>query len=267
MSSGNPLLTDKALSNLQTYPRPATAHFTMGSAIAKTGVLFAFLAIVGMAVGFHCADLLRNAAVTVVQQEGHINNLSSIPSEVFNFLFGGLMIGFVLALIIIFFKTAAPFLSIPYAIAEGCCLGAFTAIFERMYPGIAWQAAGLSGGVFLVIWILYATGAVRATPAFVRGLLAATLAIVAVYLIDIVAQVFFSVEVPILHETGWGGILVSLLICAVAAFNFVIDFNFFEEAAESRAPKYLEWYAGFGLMVTFVWLYIEILKLLAKVKK
>jgi uncharacterized YccA/Bax inhibitor family protein len=152
-----------------------------------------------------------------------------------------------------------------YAIASGVLLGAISAIYNDAYEGIVGQAVlatmGTAGGMLLA----YATGLVRATPRFRKIIIAATLGIMVLYVVSIVMRLF-GAQVPLLHDSGPLGIGISLFIVAVAAFNLVLDFDFIERGANAGADKRLEWYGAFGLMVTLVWLYLEMLRLLGKLR-
>lgn len=179
----------------------------------------------------------------------------------------GVVIGtLVVSLIIIFKKTTAPYLAPVYAALEGLLLGGISAVFEARYPGIAFQAVLCTFGVFLALLVAYQTRVIRATENFKLGVIAATGGIAVVYLIDLGLS-FFGMNVPYLHENGTMGIVVSLVIVVVAALNLVLDFDFIEKGAEAGAPKYMEWYAAFGLLVTLIWLYLEMLRLLSKTRK
>ncbi len=177
-----------------------------------------------------------------------------------------ILISFVLAMVIIFKKTTAPMLTPVYAILEGATLGAISSIFENRYPGIVMQAVMCTFGTFFALLMAYKSGWIKATENFKLGVVAATGGIALVYLIDMVLR-FFGTNVPFIHENGTMGILVSLGITVVAALNLVLDFDFIEKGAEQGVPKYMEWYASFGLLVTLVWLYLEILRLLGKARK
>jgi uncharacterized YccA/Bax inhibitor family protein len=183
--------------------------------------------------------------------------------------YGSLMVGsiggFVVALLTIFFPKAAPFTAPIYAALEGLVLGAISAVFERMYPGIAIKAVGLSIGVLAIMLFVYGTGIIRVTEKLKIGIVAATGAICLVYLVDIVAS-FFGTRLPFIHESGFLGIGFSLFVVVIAALNLVLDFDFIERGVNMQAPKYMEWYGGFSLLVTLVWMYLEILRLLAKVQ-
>lgn len=174
--------------------------------------------------------------------------------------------GFIVAMIIIFKKTSAPYLTPVYAILEGITLGALSSIFEYRYPGIVLQAVFCTIGVFGSLLIAYRSGLIQATENFKLGVVAATGGIAIVYLVDFGLR-FFGTSVPYIHENGMMGIGISLFIVIIAALNLVLDFDFIEQGAEQGAPKFMEWYAAFGLLVTLVWLYLEILRLLSKGKK
>ncbi len=169
--------------------------------------------------------------------------------------------GLIMALVTTFKKEWAGYTSPIYALLEGLFLGGITVIFETMVPGIALQAIGLTFGVLFLVLFLYRTGIVRATEKFKMGVIAATGGIFVFYMVSMVANMF-GANISVFNM-GWIGLGIQLLIVVVAAMNLVLDFDFIEEGANAGAPKYIEWYAAFGLMVTIVWLYIEILKLLA----
>ncbi len=191
------------------------------------------------------------------------SSYDSNPSGIMGYAIGGAIAGFVLALIVSFVPKTAPFLVPVYAACEGLFLGALSARYESLYDGITLQAALLTTCVFLALLIAYKTKLIKATRNFRLGVFAATAGIALVYLASFVLG-FFGLEVPYLHSNSWIGILISLAIVAIAALNLVLDFDFIEQGSEQGAPKYMEWYGAFGLMVTLVWLYIEILRLLAK---
>ncbi|RZA07144.1 MAG: Bax inhibitor-1/YccA family protein, partial [Proteobacteria bacterium] len=186
----------------------------------------------------------------------------SIPAWYLPMIIGNL----VLAVVIIFKKTTAPYLAPLYAVTEGFMLGAISAIFEFRYPGIAFQAVLCTGGVFVAMLVAYQSGLIRATENFKLGVIAATGGIALVYLIDLGLN-FFGIRMPYLHENGMVGIGISLFVVVIAALNLVMDFDFIEQGAERGAPKYMEWYAAFGLLVTLVWLYLEVLRLISKTSK
>ncbi|MBN1596538.1 Bax inhibitor-1/YccA family protein [candidate division FCPU426 bacterium] len=180
-------------------------------------------------------------------------------------IWGGLLGGLITALVTIFKKEWAGFTAPLYALMEGLVLGGLSAIFEKQFPGIVIQAVGLTIGTLVMLLFLYTSGLVKATENFKMGVIAATGAICLVYLASMVMG-FFGLNMPMIHDTGWLGIGFSLFVVVIAALNLVLDFDFIEQGAIHGAPKYMEWYAAFGLMVTLIWLYIEILRLLAKLR-
>jgi uncharacterized YccA/Bax inhibitor family protein len=188
---------------------------------------------------------------------------SGDPSLVLPWLGIGTLGGFVTALVTIFKKSWAPATAPIYAACEGLALGSLSAMYEVRYPGIVLQAMALTFGTLAVLLVVYRTGAIRATDGFKRGVIGATGAICLVYLGTFLLRAF-GVNVAFMHSAGWLGIGVSLLVVGVAALNLVLDFDFIENGAKQGAPKYMEWYGAFGLLVTLVWLYLELLRLLAK---
>lgn len=186
-------------------------------------------------------------------------------SDIQSLVWIGIGGGFVVALITIFVKKASPFTAPLYALLEGLAIGGISAMFESQYAGITTQAILLTLGTLFSLLFIYRLGIIKVTENFKLGVVAATGAIFFVYLVDIILR-FFGMSVPFIHETGIVGILVSVGIVIVAALNLVLDFDFIEKGAEQRAPKYMEWYGAFGLMVTLVWLYFEILRLLSKLR-
>lgn len=178
-------------------------------------------------------------------------------------MWAGLIGGLILSLVTIFKKEWAPLSAPLYAVMEGLFLGGLSAQFQAAYPGIVMQAVSLSLAVLLVMLAVYQSGWIRATENFKLGVVAATGGIMVVYLVSIVLS-FFGVNVPFIQGSGIFSIVFSLFVCVIAALNFVLDFDFIQQGARNRVPKYMEWYGAFALMVTLIWLYIEILRLLAK---
>jgi len=180
-------------------------------------------------------------------------------------MWGGLIGGLVFALATIFKKEWSPVTAPIYALCEGLALGGISAVFNRVYPGIVLQALGLTGAVTTVMLLLYTSGVIRATPKFAIGVIAATGGIFLCYMIDLVMG-FFGHHVPLLYSNGPWGIAISVFIVIVAALNLILDFDFIETGVYARAAKYMEWYGTFGIMVTLVWMYIEILHLLSEMR-
>ena len=175
----------------------------------------------------------------------------------------GFVAGLVAAIVTIFKPTIASITVPVYAISQGLVLGAISRIFEMQYPGIAVQAIFLTFGTLGSLLLAYMSGLIKATENFKLGVFAATGAIGVLYLINFVMS-FFGTGIGVIHSSSPMGILFSLGVVVIAALNLVLDFDFIEEGAEIGAPKYMEWYATFGLLVTLIWLYIEILRLLSK---
>ncbi|AKU89889.1 Bax inhibitor-1/YccA family membrane protein [Vulgatibacter incomptus] len=183
---------------------------------------------------------------------------------------GGMVIGglggFVIAIVTIYKRSWAPFTAPIYALLEGVFLGALSAVAEAAYPGIAIQAVALTFAVCLAILGLYRAGVLRATPVFQRVVIGATGAIALFYVVSFLIGLF-GVRMPLLHSSGPVGIIFSLVIVCVAALNLVIDFDLIENGAREGAPKHMEWYCAFSLIVTLVWLYLEMLRLLSKLQR
>lgn len=175
----------------------------------------------------------------------------------------GLIGGLIFSIATIVKRNWAPITAPLYAVTEGLFLGAISAVFEAAYPGLVMQAVSLSMATLLVMLVAYQTGIIRATDNFKLGVVAATGGIALVYFVSIILG-FFGVNVPFITGSGWFSILFSVFVVVIAALNFIIDFDFIEQGARNGVPKYMEWYGAFALMVTLVWLYLEILRLLAK---
>jgi uncharacterized YccA/Bax inhibitor family protein len=178
----------------------------------------------------------------------------------------GLVGGFVFSLLTIFKKNWAPITAPAYACMEGLFLGAASALFESAYPGIVIQAVGLTTATLVAMLFAYRTGWIRMTDKFKLGLVASTGGIALVYFVSMILG-FFGISVPFIHGSGLFSIVFSLFVVGVAALNLVMDFDFIEQASRRRVPKYMEWYGAFALMVTLVWLYIEMLRLLSKLNQ
>lgn len=169
--------------------------------------------------------------------------------------------GLVMAIVTIFKKEWAPYTAPAYALLEGLFLGSISAYFDAMYPGIAFQAIGLTFAILFMMLFIYRTGVIKVNSKFKRGIVAATGGVFLFYIANFVLG-FFGMGVSV-ENMGLLGIGIQLVIIVIASLNLVLDFDFIEQGSNSGAPKYMEWYAAFGLMVTLVWLYIEILRLLS----
>ena len=239
----NPVLKDKAFTGELAIGEAMTIQGTVN----KTGLLLLFV------------------VVTAAWTWGLSH--SETPEAAYPWMLGGLLVGFITALVTVFKKTWAPISAPIYALCEGLALGGISAIFERAYPGIAIQAVSLTFGVMFVMLLAYKFGIIRATRGFKLGVIAATGAIAVVYLINMVMSLFLHTQMSFLYSSTPLGIGISLVVVIIAALNLILDFDMIENAARMGAPKYMEWYGAFGLMVTLIWLYLEILRLLAKTRR
>ena len=177
----------------------------------------------------------------------------------------GVFGGFIVAMVLCFKQTWAPVLAPVYAVLEGLFLGGISAVFAARFGGIVFQAVAMTFGTLFALLAAYQSGYIRATEKFKLGVIAATGGIAVVYLVSMVLG-FFGVQIPGIFGSGAVGIGFSVVVVVIAALNLVLDFDLIERGAQAGAPKYMEWYGAFSLMVTLVWLYLEILRLLAKLK-
>lgn len=250
MRSGNPALKEETFLDLGSgslVRNPASA-MTLNGTVNKTGVLL-LLAVLTAAFSWH-------ASLDSLGQPLPVARL---------YMLGGAIGGLVLALVTIFKKEWAPVSAPLYALVEGLFLGAISAVYEARFDGIVFQAVLLTFGTLFALLFAYRSGLIRATENFKLGVVAATGGIALVYLATIVLGLF-GINIPYIHESGLIGIGFSLFVVVVAALNLVLDFDFIESGVEAGAPKYMEWYGAFGLMVTLVWLYLEFLRLLSKLQ-
>jgi uncharacterized YccA/Bax inhibitor family protein len=178
----------------------------------------------------------------------------------------GAMGGLLIAIVLAFRHQAAPILAPIYAIVEGLFVGAVSQLANERYPGIAAQAITITLAIMLTMLVLYRTGIIKATPMFVKVVVICTCGIALTYLISW-GMFFFGARMPYIHDATPIGIGISLFTCVIAALNFILDFDFIEKGAESGQPKFMEWYGAFGLMVTLIWMYIEVLRLLRKLQR
>ena len=195
----------------------------------------------------------------------HVFMQTRSAASVLPLMWIGLLGGLVFAMITIFKKTWAPVTAPVYSLLEGLALGSISAVLELRYPGIAMQSVGLTFGTLLVLLLAYRSGLIPVTQKFRLGIVAATGAIMLLYIAEIVLG-FFGIHFASINGNGMIGIGFSVVVVIIAALNLVLDFDFIESGVRAQAPKYMEWYGAFGIMVTLVWLYIEILNLLAKVR-
>ena len=190
----------------------------------------------------------------------------SNPTATMPYFWAFLLGGFALAIITIFNKTISPYTAPIYAVMEGFLLGVISLYFEKSYPGIVMNAVTLTFGTFFCMLVLYKTEMIKVTEKFRLGVFAATGGIALIYIVNIVMS-FFGARISFIHEGGLVGIGFSVFVVVIAALNLVMDFDFIERGAQAKAPKYMEWYGAVALMITLIWLYLEILRLLAKVRR
>jgi len=179
---------------------------------------------------------------------------------------GGIFIGFAVAIVLTFKPKLARVLAPVYAIAEGVFVGAISKVFNAAYDGIVIQAVGVTLGVFVVMLVLYRTGVIRVTDKMRRTVIGATMGIAIFYGVSLLLNLF-GMNISFFNSSSLMSIGFSFLVAGLAAMNLALDFDFIERGEQAGLPKYMEWYAAFGLMVTIVWLYLEILRLLAKLRE
>ena len=238
--SGNPVFGNKFDGDAQFRDLPETQKMTLDGTVNKTGLLLALC--------FTTAAISWNIPNPALMGFGAIG-------------------GIVLALITIFRPTSAGITAPLYAASQGLFLGGITVIFEAQYPGIAIQAICLTFGTLASLLVCYKTGVIKPTENFRLMIVSATAGIALLYIVNIAMMVFGSGEgIGFIHSSGTFGIIFSLAVVAIAALNLVLDFDFIEQGSENGLPKHMEWFGAFSLMVTLVWLYLEILRLLAKLR-
>jgi uncharacterized YccA/Bax inhibitor family protein len=242
--SGNPSLNDATFKS-EVYREGRV--MTLQGTVNKTGALLALLVL---------------AAV----YPWNLYFQSGNPALVMPFAIGGAIGGFVFAIVTTFKKTWAGLTAPIYAVLQGLFLGSISAIFEAQYPGIVIQATGLTFGTLASLLMLYKLGIIKPTENFKLMIVSATMGIGVLYFISFIMNMFGSTGIGFIHSNGLFGIGFSLFVVAIAALNLVLDFDFIEQGSEQGAPAYMEWYGAFSLMVTLVWLYLEILRLLAKLR-
>lgn len=242
--SGNPILSQARFQTEQTGI--ATLPMTMRGTMMKTGLLFLLL--------------LAGASWTWAGA-----GWAGAPDLDWRIIVG-VIGGLILVLVTAFNPLLARYTSPVYAFLEGMALGGISSLLEYRYPGIVLQAVFLTVGVFAAMWFLYASGIIKVTARMWRAVMGATFGVVLFYVASWVMSMF-GVGIPALHSGGMIGIGISLLIVGIAAFNLLLDFDFIHQMSEQKASAEFEWYGAFGLMVTLVWLYVELLRLLSRVRK
>jgi uncharacterized YccA/Bax inhibitor family protein len=253
MKTSNPALGENTFRNMagSQYGSPyggaidAAARMTLSGTVNKTGILLV------------CALATASWTWSLFMQS---HDMTAAGPLLLLGTFGGLIMAFVT----VFKKEWSPVTAPLYALLEGLALGGISAIFEIRYPGIAMQAVGLTFGTLFVLLLAYKSGMIKVTEKFRLGVVAATGGVMLFYFAQMILG-FFGVRLfSSVYGSGIIGIGFSLLVVGIAALNLVLDFDFVERGVSYGVPKYMEWYAAFGIMVTLVWLYLEMLRLLSK---
>ncbi|WP_295124005.1 Bax inhibitor-1/YccA family protein [uncultured Chitinophaga sp.] len=239
--SSNPVLKEETFQKASTM-RLDGELMTIKGTVAKTGYLFLLL--------------LASSAFSWGQFMRGVN--------IFPYLIGGVIVALILGLVITFKKEWSGFLAPAYAIAEGLFLGAVSAFYAAKYAGIVTQAVGLTFSVVIAMLLLYAFRIIRVTETF-RSIMFVAIAGIGIFYLVAFGLSFFNISIPFLHEGSTFGIIFSLVVVGIASLSLLLDFDMIEKGSVGGAPKYFEWYCAFGLMVTIVWLYLEILRLLSKI--
>ena len=242
MKSGNPVLKSNTFETVADGER-----MTIGGTINKTAMLLALL------------------MITAIYTWGQFSATKD-PATIMPLLWTGVIGGLVVAIVLAFKTEWAPIGAPIYALLEGLVIGGLSAFFEMAYPGIVVQAAGLTFGTLFCMLMAYKSGVIKVTEKFKLGVIAATGGIALLYLVSMVMSMFGK-PIGFIHEGGTFGILFSGFVVVIAALNLVLDFDFIRQGSEQGAPKYMEWYGAFALIVTLVWLYLEILRLLSKLRR
>lgn len=239
----NPMMRDSVYEN--TVPVIDSTPMTISGAINKTLVLLAIVAVSGLFTW-------------------HLY-FNGFADKTMMMVWAGVICGFILAIITAFRPQNANILAPAYAVCEGFALGGISAIYEKAFAGIVTSAVVLTFLALFTMLVLYHFNVIRATDKFRKVILIATLSVGVFYLIAIIAG-FMGRPVALLYDSSPLGIGISLVILTIACLNFIIDFDFIERGAQNFAPKHFEWYGAFTLLVTLVWVYLEILRLLARLK-
>jgi uncharacterized YccA/Bax inhibitor family protein len=239
--SGNPAL--RADTFTSAYAAPGVDRMTLSGTVNKTGI----------------------ALVILMAAAAYVWNQGATSPRLGLFVLAGMIGGLILAIATVFKQAWAPYTTPAYAALEGLALGGISVVFEARYPGIVSQAVFLTFGTLAALLVAYRSGLIRATENFKLGIVAATGGIALLYLASFVLG-FFGVAIPLINSSGTFGILFSVFVVVIAALNLVLDFDFIEQGVSRGAPRYMAWYGAFGLLGTLVWLYLEILRLLAKLQ-
>ena len=250
MRSGNPALKDSTFLDLGsgTLVQNDAGAMTLNGTVNKTGAL-----------------LLLTVLTATFAWSRTIAPTGEIAAGAMIYMWGGAIGGLILALVTVFKKTWSPVTAPLYALVEGFFLGSISAIYNAQFQGIVLQAVMLTFGIMFALLFAYRSGMIKATENFKLGVAAATGGVALIYLATL-GLGLFGIKIPYIHESGLIGIGFSMVVVVIASLNLVLDFDFIEKGVEAQAPKYMEWYGAFGLMVTLVWLYLELLRLLSKLQ-
>ena len=243
MRTSNPALNERAFRGV---PGALGESMTLEGTVNKTG-------------------LLLLCTVATAAWAWHLFMQSRSAAAVLPLLWIGTIGGFIFAMVTVFKKTWSPVTAPTYALLEGLALGSISAVLELRFPGIAIQSVSLTFGTLLVLLLAYRSGLIQVTQKFRLGVFAATGAIMLFYVVEMVLG-FFGVHFASVNGSGAMGIGFSVIVVIIASLNLVLDFDFIESGVRAGAPKYMEWYGAFGLMITLVWLYLEMLRLLTKIR-
>ena len=251
--SSNPALSDRVFDAVETVDDP-TQLMTVQGSIYKTSMLTGMLLLTACYTWYLFFSTLAASGPQAAQ------------TAVMPWMIGGIVGGVIFALITIFAPKASPFTAPGYALTEGLALGGISAIFNLKYPGVVMSAVGLTFAVLMIMLGCYGTGLIKVTQKLRMGIVAATGAVALIYIGSLLLGLF-GIQTPIINDATPLGIGFSVVVVIIAAFNLVLDFDFIEKGAAHGLPRYMEWYAGFGLLITLVWLYLEILRLLSKMRR
>lgn len=244
MRTSNPTLNDKAFRNEGVaFGQEA---MTISGTVNKTGILL----LLALATSAWTWNLFMNS-----RSAESVGGLALV----------GAIGGFIVAIVTVFKKEWSPVTAPLYALLEGLVLGSVSAIFELRWPGLPIQAVSLTFGVLIVLLLAYRSRLIPVTDKFRIGIVAATGGIALFYVAQFILG-FFGIHFTSINGSGAIGIGFSVLVVIIASLNLVLDFDFIERGAQAGAPKYMEWYGAFGLMVTLIWLYFEMLRLLSKLR-
>ena len=241
---------------------PRTASPIGGDTMRLSGTLSAAAILLGILV---VAGGFAWQSVDVITQRNPLTGETVVTSGLPGWIIIAALAGFGIGILTVFKPKVARITGPIYAVLLGSVAGAISHFYEVQFHGIVLQAIGLTVGVFVMMLVLYATRTIRVTEKLRSGIFAATGAVMLVYLVSIVLGLF-GTQVPMIHESGPVGILFSLAVVGIASMNLLVDFDLIERGVTMGAPRYMEWYGAFGLMVTLVWLYLELLRLLSKLR-